>query len=56
MGQPRPVAKILQMHRFAITMAVLRGVTLAFGFVLPWIPVLVVLAAAAFRLFRRLRR
>jgi Ca-activated chloride channel family protein len=37
-------------------LAVLRGVTLAFGFVLPWIPVLVILAAAAFLLLRRLRR
>jgi hypothetical protein len=37
-------------------LAVFRGVTLAAGFMLPWVSVLVILAAVAFLVHRRLRR
>ena len=54
---PLPTGFTGAMHQgWTALLAVLRGATLAFGFVLPWIPVMVILAAAAFLLLRRLRR
>jgi Ca-activated chloride channel homolog len=54
---PLPTGFTGAMHQgWTALLAVLRGATLAFGFVLPWIPVMVILAAAAFLLLRRQRR